>query len=631
MKILKRLTIYVFFCFVGSDCQLAASINPLEHFQGFFTKIISSKLCHSLGHSCGLMTAKRTFASTFNGQHDQHHSDYLFSKFSINPVKKIRSGRKIAMIKPVTSDEENLVVLPDHLKDEVERRLPYSSVSENTQPPQDDLEIIGKMREDLVSRIIGSVGAKKVNPQDVRTILDLYAALVWRPKYGITKVLSGVTNTNLSVIFNDVLAHAQSKNLNIEYYRTIYTKLCQAFNGEAMEAMYQAAEEIIKDREMIIKERLSKKSKEDMSWQDYVSLIVERSDPFYPVHPNEVRKILELYAALTDQPRYGITKVLSYQTDTNKSTIYNAVMNYVIQKSSDLEDYRDIYGRVAKACYGESLKIIYGMIDNKLYNPLQRENERLTSSHQHQKNITSLPTKLEAMPFRSDKHKATAAIPKVSIIPTSTSLYTSHSLGPFLETKDGKYRIYKKEQERLNRVYDLLSDYSSKSVSGVLWGSTKNPSALKAVKGAIDQIRQEALQKGEDPTEITFSDIQRVYWLSIKVIGAGGQRGKTLNYLDKSFFYENLPETGPISKKEHQRLNRIYGLLPKYSSKSISGILWGSKKNISALRAVEGAIDQIRQEALREGDNTSIDLDYFQKLYEATSMPICCPPKSGTE
>ena len=106
-----------------------------------------------------------------------------------------------------------------------------------------------------------------------------------------------------------------------------------------------------------------------------------------------------------------------------------------------------------------------------------------------------------------------------------TDLNISELSEGFLCTNDGKYSISKKEQERLNRIYDLLPEYRRKNIRSVLSGATKRKDLpfLKEVLMAIDQVQKEAVQEGRH-LNIDLNYFRKLYWTSIHVIGKCASR-----------------------------------------------------------------------------------------------------------
>ena len=161
----------------------------------------------------------------------------------------------------------------------------------------------------------------------------------------------------------------------------------------------------------------------------------------------------------------------------------------------------------------------------------------------------------------------------------------------------------------------MLPEHHGKSVTGVLTGSTMDHSlpVWTAVQDVIEQIKQEAISEG-DTTTIDLDYFRKILlanqtdgYVSVKS-HAGHHCGDVFYTADGKY---------SISKIEQERLNRIYHLLPNYHGRSITGVLSGSTmdQSLPVWTAVQDAITKIRQEAVRKGDKTTIDLNYFRKLH----------------
>jgi hypothetical protein len=258
---------------------------------------------------------------------------------------------------------------------DTKRSYPIQTTQEDTTLQYQDLsKAVDEMRADLINRIM-SAATNKVNKQDVTDILDLYTALVGWQKDGITKVLKGQTDTSKSRIYNAVVGYAKFKQSELTKYRNIYIRLCDAFGQEVMQIVYQIVEAMTLKKKHMLNVLKKGRHQDNLSWQDYVCIIVVGANPLYPVQEHEVEAILELYTALAEWKREGITKVLSGQTDSGKSRIYNAVVENVTSQQSNLEIYRDIYRRVSQSLDGQAMQVVRNMMDKERHGTVEKGKE----------------------------------------------------------------------------------------------------------------------------------------------------------------------------------------------------------------------------------------------------------------
>ena len=505
-----------------------------------------------------------------------------------------------------------------------------SRIQEGVLQYQNLSRTVDEMRSDFVNRVM-SAATHKTKPQDVqdiKDILDLYTSLVEWKREGITKVLMGQTDNSKSIIYGAVVNHAKTRQKDLEMFREMYRRVCNTMGKDPMQVVYKVIEELIREK----KDRLSALREGDgedkMSREEYISLIVIGSHPLYPVQPKEVESILDLYTSLKKWKREGITKVLKGQTDNSKSSIYNAVVDHVTPKHSDLKllylkTYRNIYRRLMQSLSGEAIEIIYSMIDNEKHTDVgqglvTRPSQFLTP--QLDQSISEAPTSQNS--FVSHDFGAGRAIDEQSMDRPPQNLYIANYSDSFLKTEGGQYKLSKKEQDRLGQVYARLSKYHAKSVTGVLSGKTINKSLpiWKDIGDVIDQIRQEVAQAGGNATQINLKYFRKLYWAAVRT--ATGYSSS----IHGSFCVEKEGASGTKTLvQENDRLVRIYELLPEYHYKSVTGVLSRATKNenLPIWKDMEEAIEQIRQELAQEdGNTTHINLGYFQELYSKFSKAV---------
>lgn len=169
------------------------------------------------------------------------------------------------------------------------------------------------------------------------------------------------------------------------------------------------------------------------------------------------------------------------------------------------------------------------------------------------------------------------------------------------------------ERDRLNRLYGLLPEHSGRSITGVLSGSTldNNLPIWNAIQEAIEQIKRESI-KDSDASKINLEYFKKLFVMNLHSPKVSEKKsdlsGDVLRTADGKY---------SITKQEQERLNRIYNLLSDFSSRSITGVLSGSTidNGLPVWKAVQKAIEKIKQEAIRKGDKTPIDFNYFRRLH----------------
>jgi len=312
---------------------------------------------------------------------------------------------------------------------------------------QDVQDALDRAINHFVNHIVTDTNISDVHSQKIKALIKLYSAVNSRPRDGITKVLNRSTNTPKSAIYGEVLAYINTQHSTLEDYRTMYESLVDVFEDSPLIAMIKVADKIKK------KDRWKTyiKSEEPIDIQEYCMVIADGSDPFYYVHPVEVEALIELYGAIINRPRDGITKVLNRSTNTPKSAIYGEILTYINAQGLDLETYRSIYTRVEASLNSTAMNMVYYVIDHQKKNP---------DSQLLQKNVkkTIVPQKQIDQMEQKDN---TVLSPKISNMvyayKSNVEVSDDHSLQDnILQTKDGRYSISTREQKILNRVYDLL-------------------------------------------------------------------------------------------------------------------------------------------------------------------------------
>jgi hypothetical protein len=462
---------------------------------------------------------------------------------------------------------------------------------------------VENIRSDFINRIMDlSKDSHKINKKDLISIIDLYTSMIGWQKEGVTKVLNGQVDTNKSVIYNEVVMHVKSKNSNLNAYRDIYMRLSNAFQKEPMQVIYGVVEELNSElNDMVVPSH--KTDNIELKVKECVARIVLGANPLYPVQPNEVKSLIELYNTLKNLNKEGITKVLSYQTDTNKSVIYNEVVAHIKSKQMDVETYRNRYLRISKSLSGQAMRSIHQLVNIST---------AICSNQNHNGAANKLLAPQEdstvSEGLTSNKSQTKIASTKELTLPLSKNQYPQNLIKIGLSQP----QILQKEQLRLNRLYGLLPEYAKRSITFVLSGKTINKDVpiMKDLLEAVYQIKEEALRDG-DKTQIDLDYFKKLY------ISSDDDEQTVVPPLVDTNSLQTSDGIYSISKKEQERLTRLYTILHNYPARSITFVLSGKtiNENVPVKKDFNKAMDQIRKEALKEGDTSQINLKYFRKLH----------------
>lgn len=471
----------------------------------------------------------------------------------------------------------------------------------NTVPLQANLKTKKMYQADFINEIMTKAAhPDKINKNELISILHLYQALLHRPRNSITKVLTGLTHQSQGMVYEEVANHVNAMGSTVDAYRKMYGALSKSLGKEVVQFFSEISKLLISKKAPMLRSLIENKD-------DRIYLIVEGAEPLYWVESYEVEAIMNLYKAIPHRPRNAITKVLN--SSTNQSgPVYDEVMEHIVKQGSNLKEYINIYLRLSKALNGKGLKIVYDIIDKTSKKNEEREIP-LTCTPLPAPALlpTSIPNQFTPPPLQKPFF---ASVKQDTIL--SKPFYKTSIDSP--QINDEKNRT-EKEEERFNRLYSLLPEHHSNSITRILLGKTQPKMEVPVwqdLMKAIDQIKREA-ENEDDQTIIDLKYFRKLTHL---------QPSKNKGFLDFSgnvHYSDDLKYS--ISNKEIERLNRIYTLLPQYNSNSITRILMGTtqpKIKIPVWRDLIKAIDQIKRDVEDESDQTVIDLKYFRKLQWAS-------------
>lgn len=469
---------------------------------------------------------------------------------------------------------------------------------------------IKKMREDLIINIIeNSRSTKKINQQQLVSIVELYEALIHRPKNSITKHLKGLEAKG--DVYKEFLLHIKSRGSDIETYRKTYAKLNADLGEEVSHAIIRSSENIIKKR------NIKKINHSQITMENCALVIAEGSNPLYPVYPHEVESMLVLYRSLINRPKNSITKVLNSTINGEQSPIYKEVVDHITQKGSDIQTYRNIYLRTFKALNDTGMHIIRRIIDVNL----DAQDQDLQQDDQNPVLMTPLIADTSVSTDLNEPSQDDCDEQSLSDSNDQDITSTNDSIHDPIETPlDERHQMRAStpslsitEQKRLNRLYGLLPEYHGKSIACFMSGRTVNTSLpiFKDIEIAINQIKEEVIKEG-DNTVIDLDYFKRLFQVSSDSGPTKMPRDCFSN--DRLWSFDGKYS---ISREEQERLSQIYSQLQQYHGKSITGVLSGftTGKKLPIWNDFLNAIEIIKEKAKKQGDPTVIDLQYFRKLY----------------
>lgn len=372
-----------------------------------------------------------------------------------------------------------------------------------------------------------------------------------------------------------------------------------------------------------------------MIQEDFENRIISACKSPQKVNREDLRRLLDLYGALANKVKDGITKVLNGQIDTSKSSSFRAVSEHAQSKKSNISGYREIYSRLCNTFDQDVMVVVY-----RVLHAMMKENAQMLT-HMNSKNNESwsmqdyisfivlganplYPLTADEVKLIMDLYAVNSNIPKDAISKVLS--------GDTDTSKSAVYRAVLSHAQSVENI-EVYRNIYARIIKSL------NEQAMPIIYRMI----KNDLYKGDAPqsTNLLSTALPSRSNSSYSNSTASLDQSPNNDYRANAQFYspdnnvsinkprsENIPEEAiqsrdgkyTITKREQARLNRIYTLLPEFHGKSIAMVLSGETKNtaVPAWRAVHGAIEQISQEAIQEGDYTPIDLNYFRKLYWAS-------------
>lgn len=357
----------------------------------------------------------------------------------------------------------------------------------------------------------------------------------------------------------------------------------------------------------------------------FADRIVEASNQ--KLNRAEVVAILDLYTSLVRYTKESITKVLNGSTDTSQSNTYSALVRHGNSKDLTLSWYRGVYTQLCEVFENNPTDNI-----SKIAAIVMRESQSLLRKRAKTRddylyNIVIgahplYPVAPEEIGLLLDAYQNLRVWKKeviTKVLNGSTNSSSSNTYSAFVkhaEANNLSLNFYR-------HIYSRLC----KSAEGVdLFNKMcrdDNSTVIEIEQNETSHQPNYQIEEGERlDRDITYSEEDNINSnVDEEQIGhnISRTRGSALpedENNDEIFSKGNYT----ISTKEKKLLSRLYALLPEFDAKKITKALSGTTKDQSLpiWDAMLEAIDQIKNEAIKDGDDTLINLKYFQKLHWAS-------------
>lgn len=341
----------------------------------------------------------------------------------------------------------------------------------------------------------------------------------------------------------------------------------------------------------------------------------------------EVVAILDLYTILVRYNKDAITKVLNGSTDTSQSNIYSAIVRHGRSKGLTLSWYRGVYDQLCEVLGNKPTDVINKIAANVIRESRSLLRKRALTHEDRLYNVVigahpMYPVSPEEVGILLDAYQNLTAW-KRDVVTKVLSGITNSS-------NSNTYAAFVKHAEANNLTLDFYRRIYAKlcrSDEGVAW--------INKVYRNISSTDTE-LKQNESPEQANY---QLEEGKQLDRESMCSEDDNINSSVDEDRISDNassladttLPEKEDndeiltqgnytLSIKEQKRLSRIYALLPDFDAKSITKALSGTTKNRSlpVWAALLEAIDKIKNEAIEEGDDTLINLKYFQRLHWAS-------------
>ncbi len=341
----------------------------------------------------------------------------------------------------------------------------------------------------------------------------------------------------------------------------------------------------------------------------YVNRVFNTEGIAHQIQRDQLIELLDLYLALPHRSMEGISRVLTGEVDTGKSLIYGDVCKYIASKNEDLTKYRTIYADLCSAANQPAhiflSEIAQVMMDERISQRSSLRDDFRTTEDFMEHILSAVnpiyPVTREQVLVLRDvyvgmSHRPRNGITRVLAAEVATGKSTIYS--EIVQYLSGQNRSLKECCD----IYGRLIHSRNKHIMNVFFQMVDQTPNLDGMphKEEIKQINtlnDINIQKAQKESEYYLDQPPKQ-----KVTNRDSETTESEeNDLDKSV----------------KRISRIYGLLPEYHGKSITGVLSGAttNKSLPIWGDLEWAISKIQQEIFAEGGSTQVDLKYFQDQY----------------
>lgn len=370
--------------------------------------------------------------------------------------------------------------------------------------------------------------------------------------------------------------------------------------------------------------------------EDFENRIIRACKSPQMVNRDDLRRLLDLYGALANKVKDGITKVLNGQIDTPKSSLFRAVSEHVQSKKSNISVYRAMYGRLCQAFDQDVMVVVY-----RVLHTMMKENAQMLT-HMNSKNNENwskqdyvsfivlganplYPLTTNEVKLIMDLYAVNSNIPKDAISKVLSG-----------DTDSSKSAIYRavlahaKSMENLEvyrNIYSRLIKSLNEQAMPIIYRMIKNDLHNKGETHDNANLMSKVIPARsnnilEDPMDSHDQSPNNDYGTDTPIFNQNNHisRNNQRPVNNPEEVIQSRDGKYTITKKEQARLSRIYALLPELDGRSIAWLLSGRSNRMDSPsgQALNAAIEQISQEAVQEGDYTPIDINYFRKLYWAS-------------
>lgn len=341
----------------------------------------------------------------------------------------------------------------------------------------------------------------------------------------------------------------------------------------------------------------------------------------------EVVAILDLYTSLVRYTKESITKVLNGSTDTSQSNTYSAVVRHGKSKDLTLSWYRGVYTQLCEVFENNPTDSISKIAATVIRESRSLFRKRAKTRDDYLYNIVIgahplYPVSPDEVGLLLDAYQNLRAWKReviTKVLNGSTNSSSSNTYAAFVKHAEANnlslnfYRhVYSKlcKSEEGAELFNKICRDNNITDTEIEQNDASHQPNYQIEKE--ERLDRDLAYSEEENTNSNADEEQIDHNIS-------RTRGSALpeeENNDEIFSKGNYT----ITTKEKKLLRRLYALLPEFDAKKITKALSGTTKNQSlpVWDALLEAIDQIKNEAIKDGDDTLINLKYFQRLHWAS-------------